>query len=60
MPAKYHRHVALTEPLSRFINEQVTEGRYSSASEVVQAALRLLERQETGAWALTQEGDHNA
>ena len=48
MAAKHHRHVALTEPLSRFLDQQVTEGRYASASEVVRAALRLLECQEAG------------
>ncbi len=48
MAAKYHRHVALTEPLARFLDQQVNEGRYASASEVVRAALRLLERQEVG------------
>jgi antitoxin ParD1/3/4 len=60
MAAKYHRHVALTEPLARFIDQQVTEGRYASASEVVRAALRLLERQEVGAQAAKVEGDANA
>lgn len=48
MAAKHSRHVALTEPLARFVDRQVTRGRYASASEVVRAALRLLERQEEG------------
>ena len=60
MAAKHHRHVALTEPLARFIDQQVTEGRYASASEVVRAALRLLERQEAGAQAAKVEGDAHA
>ena len=30
-----------------FINQQVKSGRYSSASEVVRAALRMFEREET-------------
>lgn len=42
MPAKHHRHIALTEPLLRFIEGQVVEGRYASTSEVVRAGLRLL------------------
>ena len=50
MPAKHHRHVALTEPLARFVEEEVAAGRYASASEVVRAGLRLLiEREEAGA-----------
>ncbi len=53
MAAKYHRHVALTEPLSRFVEEEVAAGRYASASEVVRDALRLLiERKDVSA-ALT-------
>ena len=50
MAAKHHRHVALTEPLAKFVERQVAEGRYASASEVVRAGLRLLiEREEGGA-----------
>lgn len=56
MAAKHSRHVALTEPLARFLDRQVNEGRYASASEVVRAALRLLERQEGGARAVKDEG----
>lgn len=29
MAAKHHRHVALTEPLARFLERQVAEGRYA-------------------------------
>ncbi len=54
MAAKYHRHVALTEPLSRFLDQQVGEGRYATASEVVRAALRLLMEREA---MLTQEAN---
>jgi antitoxin ParD1/3/4 len=57
MAAKHHRHVALTEPLARFLDQQVAEGRYASASEVMRAALRLLERQEGGARVATNDGD---
>ena len=60
MPVPHSRHVALTEPLSLFIDGQVAEGRYATASEVVRSALRLLmEREDTRmgvAEAAAQEG----
>ena len=46
MPVLHSRHVALTEPLARFIDGQLAEGRYATASEVVRAALRLLMERE--------------
>lgn len=59
MAARHHRHVALTEPLARFLDRQVAEGRYASASEVVRAGLRLpIERE--GAGARPPEGDEGA
>ena len=42
MPAQHTLHVALTEPLVKYIGEQVASGRYATASEVVRASLRLL------------------
>ena len=38
---------SIGEHFSSFIATQVSQGRYSSASDVVRAALRLLEEQET-------------
>jgi antitoxin ParD1/3/4 len=37
---------SIGEHFSEFVEEQIREGRYSSASDVVRAALRLLEEQE--------------
>ena len=39
-------NVSLTPALERFVQEKVQSGRYTSASEVVREALRLLEEHE--------------
>jgi len=44
--------VSLGDHLSDFIEEQVAQGRYNSASDVVRAGLRLLEEQEAKLAAL--------
>jgi antitoxin ParD1/3/4 len=40
------RNVNLTDALERFVLQKVETGRYENASEVVRAALRVLEREE--------------
>ncbi|MGV8912834.1 MAG: type II toxin-antitoxin system ParD family antitoxin [Rhodoglobus sp.] len=44
--------ISLDDHFARFLSSEVETGRYRSASEVVRAALRLLEDQETHVAAL--------
>ena len=44
--------MTLGEHFSRFVDEQIKDGRFSNASEVVRAGLRLLEDAETRQRAL--------
>ncbi len=46
MPTRKTLNVSLTPALDRYVAERVASGRYRSASEVVRAALRLLEKEE--------------
>jgi antitoxin ParD1/3/4 len=46
MPSRISHNVSLTQELSRFIGGQIASGRYQTTSEVVRAALRLLQAQE--------------
>jgi len=39
-------NVSLTPELEKFVTDKVASGRYTSASEVVREALRLLEREQ--------------
>ena len=45
---------ALGEHFSTFIEEQIADGRYGNASEVVRAGLRLLEEREAKLKALRE------
>lgn len=40
------RNINLTEHFDRYLSEALASGRYSNASEVVRAGLRLLEHEE--------------
>lgn len=44
--------ISLGDHFADFVDEQVATGRYSSASEVVRAGLRLLEEREASMQAL--------
>ena len=48
MPPTPSLNVSLTPHLEQFIAASVASGRYQTASEVVRAGLRLLERFESG------------
>ena len=45
MPSKHNLNVSLTAHLCDFIAGEVASGRFRTASEVVRAALRLLEQE---------------
>ncbi|ACL61018.1 type II toxin-antitoxin system ParD family antitoxin [Methylobacterium nodulans] len=47
MPIRIAKNVSITPELDHFISTQIASGRYQNASEVMRAALRLLERWET-------------
>jgi antitoxin ParD1/3/4 len=46
MPPRASLNVSLTLEFTAYIADQVASGRYRSASEVVRAGLRLLQRDE--------------
>jgi antitoxin ParD1/3/4 len=50
-------NVSLTPALEQFIAERVSSGRYQTASEVVRAALRLLEQAEAPQTSTTAESN---
>lgn len=55
MPSKHALHVSLTGHLREFIEGLIASGEFSTASEVVRAALRLLE-QDTARTAIGTRG----
>jgi putative addiction module CopG family antidote len=52
------RNVSLTPEIEAFINDRVASGRFRSASEVVRAALRLLEEDERRESPRLSSGHH--
>ncbi len=46
MAVRISKNVSLTPELEAFVDRQVRSGQYQTASEVVRAALRLLQTQE--------------
>ena len=50
----HNTSISLGDHFSSFISSQVDAGRYSSASDVVRAGLRLLEEHETKVRALQE------
>ena len=54
MPSKYTINASVTEHLHAFVETQIVSGRFSTASEVVRAALRSLERDLEGEAALSR------
>jgi putative addiction module CopG family antidote len=55
MPAKHAFNVSVTEHLSRFVVAQVASGRFGTVSEVVRAALRLLEQDQNHSLPVQRE-----
>jgi antitoxin ParD1/3/4 len=47
--------ILLGEYFENFVNEKISSGRFSSVSEVIRTALRLLEHEETKYNALIKE-----
>jgi antitoxin ParD1/3/4 len=61
-PMSKNTSFSLGDHFSHFVESQVEQGRYSSASDVVRAGLRLLEEQEAALTALRAalvEGEHS-
>ncbi|MGY6126703.1 ribbon-helix-helix domain-containing protein [Paraburkholderia strydomiana] len=56
MPSKHAPCVSLTERLASFIRAEIAVRRYSTASELVRAGLRLLQEQSTPALDNSADG----
>ena len=58
MPGKYTMNVSVTAHLHGFVATQIASGRFATASEVVRAALRSLERELDGPAAPAPDQRH--
>ncbi|NDV58728.1 type II toxin-antitoxin system ParD family antitoxin [Bacteroides sp. 519] len=47
--------ISLGDYFERFINEQISSGKYTSVSEVIRAALRVFEQEDNKAKAIVYE-----
>ena len=56
MPSKHALNVSLTAHLISFVDSQVASGRFGTASEVVRAALRLLEQDQAASTSGRHQG----
>lgn len=57
MPVRKTMNVSLTPEMEAFVTDRVSSGRYRTLSEVVRAALRLLQEQERERDLRTASGD---
>ena len=48
MAAKHSRHIALTGPLAGWVAGQVGKGAYTSTSDLIRTAVRLLQDRDEG------------
>ena len=60
MPSKHTMNVSVIAHLHAFVEAQIASGRFSTASEVVRAALRSLERELEGAAATAPGRRHES
>jgi antitoxin ParD1/3/4 len=61
MTRRISQSISLTPELNRFVQAQVTSGRYQTASEVIRDGLRLLQERTRPVTGFTiPVGDHDA
>jgi putative addiction module CopG family antidote len=58
MPSRRALNVSMTDELCEFVARQVKSGRFQTSSEVVRAALRLLEREAEASHTIGKPGVH--
>lgn len=60
MPAKHSRHIALTASLAEWIDQQVVQGEYSSTSDLIRTAVRVLRERDEAVRARSSMANHHA